>query len=52
MTLIIGGVLSPYVRKVLAVCALKGVDYEINPIVPFMGSERFTEISPLRRVPC
>jgi hypothetical protein len=48
---IIGGLLSPYVRKVLAVCALKGLSYRIDPIVPFHGSERFTAVSPLRRVP-
>jgi glutathione S-transferase len=48
---IVGSYLSPYVRKVLAVLELKGLGYEIDPIVPFMGNERFTELSPLRRVP-
>jgi len=48
---IIGSYLSPYVRKVLAVLDLKGLSYEIDPIVPFMGDDRFTELSPLRRVP-
>lgn len=48
---IIGGILSPYVRKVLAVCDLKGVAYQIDPIVPFFGGERFTAVSPLRRIP-
>lgn len=48
---IIGGYVSPYVRKVLVVLDQKGIDYEIDPIVPFMGDERFSSISPLRRIP-
>lgn len=49
--LIIGSYLSPYVRKVLACLHLKGLAYEIDPIVPFLGDDRFTDLSPLRRVP-
>ncbi|MBN8929792.1 MAG: hypothetical protein BGO51_16780 [Rhodospirillales bacterium 69-11] len=48
---IIGGAVSPYVRKVLAVCALKRVPVTIDPIIPFFGNERFEAVSPLRRVP-
>jgi glutathione S-transferase len=48
---IIGNPVSPYVRKVLAVCEIKGVPYQIDPIVPFYGSDRFSELNPLRRVP-
>jgi glutathione S-transferase len=48
---IIGGPGSPYVRKVLAVCEMKGVAYRLDPIVPFFGDDSFGEISPLRRVP-
>jgi glutathione S-transferase len=48
---IIGSPVSPYVRKVLAVCELKGVAYRLDPIVPFFGDDRFSELSPLRRVP-
>jgi glutathione S-transferase len=48
---IIGGPISPYVRKVLAVCELKGVPYRLDPIVPFFGGDRFSELSPLRRIP-
>jgi glutathione S-transferase len=48
---IIGGPISPYVRKVLAVCEMKGVAYRIDPIVPFFGDDRFSELSPLRRIP-
>jgi glutathione S-transferase len=48
---IIGGPISPYVRKVLAVCEMKGVPYQVDPIVPFFGDEKFSELNPLRRVP-
>lgn len=48
---IVGTYLSPYVRKVLVCLDLKGIDYQIDPIVPFFGSEQFTEISPVRRIP-
>jgi glutathione S-transferase len=48
---IIGSYLSPYVRKVLVCLDLKGVAYEIDPIVPFLGDERFSALSPLRRIP-
>ncbi|MGE0824797.1 MAG: glutathione S-transferase family protein [Candidatus Binatia bacterium] len=48
---IIGSYLSPYVRKVLVFLDLKGIPYEIDPIVPFFGDDRFSQISPLRRIP-
>lgn len=48
---VIGSYLSPYVRKVLASLDLKGITFEIDPIVPFMGNDRFSKLSPLRRVP-
>ena len=48
---IIGSYLSPYVRKVLVCLDLKGVAYEIDPIIPFMGDDRFTKLSPIRRIP-
>jgi glutathione S-transferase len=48
---IIGSYLSPYVRKVLVCLDLKGVPYEIDPIIPFMGDDRFSRLSPLRRIP-
>ena len=51
MTTIVGSYLSPYVRKVLACLHLKGIAYEIDPIVPFLGDERFSRLSPLRRIP-
>ena len=48
---IIGSYVSPYVRKVLACLALKGLDYEIDPITPFFGDAEFARLSPLRRIP-
>ena len=48
---VIGGPASPFVRKVLAVCELKGVPYRLDPIVPFYGDDGFGDLSPLRRIP-
>lgn len=48
---VIGNYLSPFVRKVLVSIELKGLEYQIDPIVPFMGNEAFERLSPLRRVP-
>jgi glutathione S-transferase len=48
---IIGSYISPYVRKVLACLNLKNLPYEIDPIIPFMGDDRFSQLSPLRRIP-
>jgi glutathione S-transferase len=48
---IVGSYLSPYVRKVLVSLNIKGIPYEIDPIIPFFGNEKFGNISPLRRIP-
>ena len=48
---LIGNYLSPYVRKVLVCMELKGLAYTIDPIAPFVGNDRFSQLSPLRRVP-
>jgi glutathione S-transferase len=48
---IIGGPVSPYVRKVIAVCDIKSVRFRIDPIIPFQGNDDFTGVSPLRRIP-
>jgi len=48
---VIGNYLSPYVRKVLVCLELKGLDYAIDPVVPFCGNDEFARLSPLRRVP-
>ena len=48
---IIGSPSSPYARKVFAMCALKGIEVEIDPLVAFYGDDRFTKLSPVRRIP-
>src|SRR5262245_32468070 len=48
---IVGTYISPYVRKVLVFLDLKGLPYEIDPIIPFMGDDRFSRLSPIRRIP-
>lgn len=48
---VLGSPLSPYVRKVLVCLAEKGIPYELDPLVPFYGDERFSRLSPLRRIP-
>jgi glutathione S-transferase len=49
--LVVGSYLSPYVRKVLVCLELKGIAYEVDHMVPFFGDDRFSELSPLRRIP-
>lgn len=48
---IVGSYISPYVRKVLVCLQMKRIPYEIDPIVPFLGDDRFSQLSPLRRIP-
>jgi len=48
---VIGNPVSPYVRKVLAICAIKGIAVAIDPITPFRGDDAFSSLSPLRRIP-
>ncbi len=48
---IVGSYLSPYVRKVLVFLHRKKIPYQIDPIVPFFGDERFSKLSPMRRIP-
>lgn len=48
---IIGSYISPYVRKVLVYLDLKGLEYTIDPIVPFFGNAEFSALSPVRRIP-
>jgi glutathione S-transferase len=49
--LVVGSYLSPYVRKVLVCLEAKGIAYEVDHIVPFFGDDRFSRLSPLRRIP-
>lgn len=48
---VIGSYISPYVRKVLVCLSLKGIEYRIDPIIPYFGDETFSRVSPLRRIP-
>jgi len=36
---------------VLICLELKGLDYQIDPMAPFVGNEEFSRLSPLRRIP-
>ena len=52
MALIVyGGSLSPFVRKVLVVCAEKGIEVTNENVNPFAPPPEFLEISPLKRIP-
>jgi glutathione S-transferase len=51
MLRIIGNHVSPYARKVFLSLDHKGVEYEVDPIVPFFGGDEFTKLNPLRRIP-
>lgn len=48
---IIGGNVSPFVRKVRVFCAEKGIEYQIEPVNPFAAPDGFRDISPLGRIP-
>ena len=48
---IVGSYLSPDVRKVLVCLELKGIEYEVDHLVPFYGNDEFSRLSPLRRIP-
>lgn len=48
---LIGSPVSPYVRKVLAVCAVKGIEVALDPVSPMNANDDFDRLSPLRRVP-
>lgn len=51
MIRIVGSYISPYVRKVLVCLEIKGIPYELDPIVPFYGNDDFGVVSPVRRIP-
>ena len=48
---IVGNYASPYVRKVLVCLDLKGIPYQIDPIIPFFGNDEFSRLNPVRRIP-
>lgn len=49
---IIGAGLSPFVRKTRAFFAEKGIDYELEPLLPFGVSDEYKAKSPLGKIPC
>jgi glutathione S-transferase len=48
---VLGIPLSPYVRKVVAVLNAKGIDYELDPIMPGGDDPEFRAVSPLGKIP-
>ncbi|QFT76673.1 glutathione S-transferase family protein [Erythrobacter sp. THAF29] len=48
---IYGSPVSPFVRKVAAVCIEKNVPFDIEPVNVFDPPEWFLEISPMKRIP-
>jgi glutathione S-transferase len=46
-----GATLSPFVRKVRFALAEKGIEYDIEPVIPFGVSDDFKKISPLGKIP-
>ena len=48
---LLGGNVSPFVRKVRVLCAEKGIAYTLEPINPFAAPEGFRDVSPLGKIP-
>lgn len=46
-----GAVASPFVRKAMAALALKQIEYEHIPSMPFSGDQELARVSPLQKVP-
>ena len=49
--IIYGANVSPFVRKVLAVAGLKGIEFEHKPVLPGHGDAEFQHASPLGKIP-
>ncbi len=48
---VLGGGVSPFVRKVRVFLSEKGLDYKHEPINPFSPPEGWRDVSPLGRIP-
>ena len=48
---VLGGSVSPFVRKVRVMLAEKGLEYHHEPVSPFAAPPGWREISPLGRIP-
>jgi glutathione S-transferase len=51
MPIVHGGVPSPFVKKVCAFLAEKGVAYELRPLSPFPKTPELLALSPLGKIP-
>jgi glutathione S-transferase len=52
MPILHGANASPFVRKVRVALAEKGIDYELDPVMPFGVSDEYKRKSPLGKIPC
>ena len=48
---VLGGSVSPFVRKVRVALAEKGLDYELQAVNPFAPPAGWRDVSPLGRIP-
>jgi len=48
---VLGGSVSPFVRKVRVALAEKGLDYQLEQVNPFSPPEGWRKVSPLGRIP-
>lgn len=46
-----GSPASPFVRKVRVVLAEKGLEYTLDPVMPFIPNPEFRKMSPLGKIP-
>jgi glutathione S-transferase len=51
MITIHGSAVSPFVRKVLVLLTEKGIDFSVNPIMPFPAPAEHLAISPTGKIP-
>ncbi len=51
MITLYGANASPFVRKVMAVLNIKGIEYDHIPSMPFSGDKELARVSPLEKVP-
>ena len=51
MITLYGANASPFVRKVMAVLAIKNLPYEHTPSMPWSGDEQLAKVSPLEKIP-
>lgn len=52
MRILHGASASPFVRKVRVALAEKGLDYQLDPVLPFAVSDEYKKMSPLGKIPC